>query len=82
MCDAFNIDYKVLDDLRGEIDPDFLDQNLEKYRPDILRIYGENFTKKRLDEELKPHEINRKCLKSVSLKRSEKPLVANHYFTS
>ena len=67
MCDAFNIQYKVLDDLRSEIDPEFLDQNLEKYRPDIVRIYGENFTKKRLDEELKPHEINRKCLKSVSL---------------
>lgn len=67
MCDAFNIQYKVLDDLRGEIDPEFLDQNLEKYRPDIVRIYGENFTKKRLDEELKPHEINRKCLRSVSL---------------
>jgi len=33
MCNAFNVDYKVLDDLRKEIDPDFLDGNLDKYRP-------------------------------------------------
>jgi hypothetical protein len=82
MCNAFDIEYKVLDDMKEVIDPDFFDKNLEKYRPDIERIYGKNFTKKSLNEELKPHEINSKCLKSVSLTKSEKPLEPDHYFRS
>jgi len=82
MCSAFNIEYKVLDDLREVIDPEFMDENLLKYRLDIERIYGKNFSKKDIHEELKPHEINSKCLRSVSLEKSEKHLGHDHCFKS
>lgn len=82
MCNAFNIEYKVLDDLREVIDPEFLDKNLDKYRSDTIKIYGENFTKKSLNEDLKPHEVNHHCLRSVSLAPSEKTLIPNHFFRS
>ena len=35
MCEAFKVNYKVIDDFRGIISDEFLDKNLEKYRPSL-----------------------------------------------
>lgn len=80
MHHAFNINYKVLDDFRGIIDPEFLDLSLNGNKLDIFRIYGDDFSKKDIHEKLKPHEVNTRCLRSVSQTRSEKPSKPHHYF--
>jgi hypothetical protein len=82
---AFNIKYKVLDDMKLYISPEFLEQKfLDLIRPTLNMIYGKNFSEKNVLEPLQPHEINDRCLKSVatSKQKTKHRLKPNHFFVN
>ena len=64
---AFGIKYKVFDDIKEIISPDFASEDaLRKFRPTLNMIYGKNFANKEVTEPLQPFEINKQCLRSVA----------------
>ena len=64
---AFGIKYKVFDDIKEIISPDFTSEDaLRKFRPTLNMIYGKNFANKEVTEPLQPFEINKQCLRSVA----------------
>jgi hypothetical protein len=36
------VKYTVLDDVRDRLDPSFMGENLKKFKPQILAVYGKN----------------------------------------
>lgn len=79
----FNINYKVLDDMKDELHPMFQGAELEKSKKICRMIFGKNPTIDDLKRDLKPHELNKKCIMSVSLqptiRKKQKP---NFFFKS
>lgn len=79
---AFGIKYKVFDDIKEEISPEFTtEEALRKFRPTLNMIYGKNFSEKEVTEPLQPFEINKQCLKSLAQsKQKPKKKVKPDYF--
>lgn len=82
----FNVKYTVLDDIEGNLHEELKGDNLLKKMPLMNLIYGKKATiNEIITKELLPHELNAKCIRSVSLKptnekyRQKKP---NHFFKS
>lgn len=67
---AFGIKYKVFDDIKNEISPEFTTKEaLSRFRPTLKMIYGKNFADKAVTEPLQPFEIDKHCLKSLAFNK-------------
>lgn len=62
----FNVKFTVLDDLIKDLDPSIIGENLVKLKPHLDKVYGKNPTIEEVLRPLLPHELNQKCMKSVT----------------
>lgn len=69
----FNIAYKCLDDLKekGAIDPKHY-ENVEAFMPIFNLLYSQAATYKDILRPLAPHEVEKRCLRSIKHKGAEK----------
>jgi len=83
----FHVSYKVLDDLKGKIEPSFY-TDLDKFKPYFKMIYGggpgkKEITHKDILRDLQPYESNIRCLRSVKHHHSKARLKRpSHCFMS
>lgn len=65
---AFNLNYTVIDDLRGIISDEFLSEPSEKVKAKLMMIYGKDLKSVKVEDavrDLEPWESNMRCLKSI-----------------
>ena len=77
----FGIKYVVLDDLLPHLLERFKDPiALEKFKPTMKKIYGENPCAKEINRELKPYEVNERCLNSLTHEPKQEKIRESHFF--
>jgi hypothetical protein len=69
MSNAFNINYRVVDDLKGVINDEFLQPLTDKQKARMQMIHGSNPQPMDFLRTLEPFEKCARCLKSVSLSK-------------